>query len=87
MAQFTPKKQQGKHKTQGGHETYSYDFLGKTANVQRSDQLWTFHIIRLFEQRGLDFSYLFSADRLLNFTQTYDKHYSKISKTEITILF
>ena len=44
-------------------------------------------IIRLFEQRGLDFSYLFSADRLLNFTQTYDKHYSKISKTEITFLF
>lgn len=44
-------------------------------------------IIRLFEQRGLDFSYLFSADRLLNFTQTYNKHYSKISKTEITFLF
>ena len=44
-------------------------------------------IIRLFEQRGLDFSYLFSADRLLNFTQTYDKCYSKISKTEIKCLF
>ena len=29
--------------SKGWNETYSYDFLGKTANVQRSDQLWTFY--------------------------------------------
>ena len=64
------------------------------AKLQTSQDLINYElstIIRLFEQRGLDVSQqvplLFSADRLLNFTQTYDKRYGKISKTEIKFLF
>lgn len=79
------KKKQGKHKVD--MRPIAMTFLAK---LQTSKDLINYGlstIIRLFEQRGLDFSYLFSADRLLNFTQTYDKCYSKISKTEIKFLF